>query len=76
MLLYLQHLGDTTKFWAAVDEAVNAINWVHRLSGLPLVSEFPSVRAVQAGLQRVLAKPKTKKELVTLNMLKSSKQLF
>ena len=69
--LYLQHLGDTTKSRAAVDEAVNAINWVHRLSGLPLVSGSPFVGAVQAGLQRVLAKPRTRKEPVTSDMLRS-----
>ena len=69
--LYLQHLGDATKSRAAVDEAVNAINWAHRLSGLPLVSKSPFVEAVQAGLQRVLAKPKTRKEPVTADMLRS-----
>ena len=69
--LYLQHLGDTTKSKAAVDEAVNAINWTHRLSGLPLVSESPFVRAVQAGLQKALAKPRVRKEPVTSDMLRS-----
>ena len=31
--LYLQHLGDTTRSWSAVEEAVNAISWAHQLAG-------------------------------------------
>ena len=64
-------MGDATKSKAAVDEAVNAINWAHKLFGLPLVSKSPFAGAVQAGLQRVLAKPKMRKEPVTSDMLKS-----
>lgn len=69
--LYLQHLGDTTKSKAAVEEAVNAISWLHKLSGLPAVAESPFVEVVQAGLQRMLAKPRRKKEPVTPSMLRS-----
>ena len=68
--LYLQHLGDTTQSKAAVEEAVNAISWVHKLSGLPAVAESPFVGAVQSGLQRMLAKPRKKKEPVTPHMLR------
>ena len=58
--LYLQHLADTTKSKAAVDEALNTISWVHELSGLPSMAESPFVGAVHAGLQRMLAKPRAK----------------
>ena len=44
--LYLQSLGDTTKSKSAVEEAVNAVGWVHQLSGLPSIAESPFVRAV------------------------------
>ena len=68
--LYLQHLGDTTKSKAAIEEAVNAVGWLHKLSGLPPINESPFVEAVRAGLQRMLAKPQTKKEPVTSEMLR------
>ena len=67
--LYLQHLGETVKSKSAVEEAVNAVSWVHQLSGLPAVTESPFVRATLSGLQRRLAKPKVKKEPVTADML-------
>ncbi len=33
--LYVQHVGETVKSKSAVQEAVNAIGWVHQLLGLP-----------------------------------------
>ena len=35
--LYLQHVGDTTGSKSAVEEAVNAVSWVHHLAGYPSV---------------------------------------
>ena len=67
--LYLQHLGGTVKSKSAIEEAVNAIGWVHQLSGHPHITESPFVRATLAGLQRKLAKPKTRKEPVISGML-------
>ena len=67
--LYLQHLAETTSSKASVEEAVNAISWAHQLAGMPPISAAPFVRAVLAGLQRQLAKPKQKKEPVTIDML-------
>ena len=69
LALYLQHVGGVTRSKSAVEEAVHAISWVHQISGLPSVTESPFVRATLAGLQRKLAKPKTKKEPVTKEML-------
>ena len=43
--LYLQHLGNTMKSKAAVEEAINAISWVHGLFGLPPVAKSPFVEA-------------------------------
>ena len=48
--LYLQHLGDTMKSRAAVEEAVNATSWIHQLSGLPSVIKSPFVAAVRVDL--------------------------
>ena len=67
--LYLQHLGETVQSKAAVEEATNAIGWVHQLSGLPPIAASPFVRATLAGLQRQLAKPKLRKEPITTDML-------
>ena len=67
--LYLQHLGETVKSKSAVEEAVNAVSWVHQISGPPPVTESPFVRATLSGLQRRLGRPKVKKEPVTADML-------
>ena len=67
--LYLQDLAETTESRAAVEAAANAVSWVHQLAGLEAITASPFVRAVLAGLQRKLAKPKKKKEPVTPDML-------
>lgn len=67
--LYLQHVAETTGSRAAVEAAVNAASWAHQLAGLKPVSSFPFVQAMWAGLQRQLAKPKEKKEPISVEML-------
>ena len=67
--LYLQHLGETTKSKAAVEEAVNGISWVQQVAGLSPIVESPFVRLTVSGLQRQLAKPKSRKEPVTREIL-------
>ena len=67
--LYLQHLGETVRSKSAVEEAVNAIGWLHQTAGLPSIAESPIIHAVLSGLQRKLAKPKVRKEPVTADML-------
>lgn len=67
--LYLQDIGETTGSKSAVEEAVNAMSWMQQLAGQIGVSQSPIVKAAVAGLQRQLAKPKLKKEPVTLEML-------
>ena len=52
-----------------VEEAANAINWVHQISRFPAIKESPFVCATISGLQRKLAKPEVKKEPVTRDML-------
>lgn len=67
--LYLQHLSESTHSLSAVQEAVNAIGWVNQLSGQAPIVQAPLVNATVAGLKRSLAKPKARKEPVTVDML-------
>ena len=63
--------GTVSSSKSAVEEAVNAISWVLQISGLQQISESPFVLATLSGLQRKLAKPKVRKEPVTVNILSS-----
>ena len=67
--LYSQHLGKSLQSWSAVQDAVNAVSWVHQLSGFEPIVQSPFVQATVDGLKRRLAKPKVKKEPVTVEML-------
>ena len=67
--LYLQHLAEATASKAAVENAVNAIAWAHRLAGVKSIADSPFVRRVRDELARQLARPVNEKEPVTLDML-------
>ena len=69
--LYLQHLSEKTKSKAAVEEACNALAWMHSSAGLTTPSSHPLVRATLEGLQRTLANPIVKKEPITVEMLEA-----
>ena len=56
---------------AAVEEAVHALSWLHEVAGLESVGSMAIVQAILSGLRRVLAKPKTRKEPITADMLKA-----
>ena len=71
VVLYLQHLGETKGSKAAIEEAVNALAWVHSLSGQPSPTASPFVQVVLDGLRRAHAKPVKKKEPFTAEMLKA-----
>lgn len=62
-------MADNTRSKAAVEEAVNAISWVHKVAGVPSPDSAPLVKMVLYGLQRCLARPKFKKKPVTVEML-------
>ena len=70
-VLYLQYLGEETHSKSAVEEACNAVAWVHTTAGLTPVTAHPFVKATLEGLQRTLAKPIVKKEPVTVKMLEA-----
>ena len=72
--LYLQHLSETTGSVSAVHEAINASSWVNQVAGHGPISHSPLVAAMLAGLKRGLAKPKTRKEPVTVEMLSGQRR--
>ena len=65
----MQHLGDTTKSKAVMEEACNALAWIHFTSGLPSPTSCPFMQATSEGLQRILAKPVKKKKPVSVELL-------
>ena len=69
LALYLQHVSEVTQSKAAVEEAVNAANWMHELAGIPIVGAAPIVSVTLNGLRSMLAKPGAKKAPVTPEML-------
>ena len=69
--LYLQHLSEWSNSKASVEEACNAVSWVYTTAGLSSPSVDSFVKATLEGLQRSLAKPTTKKEPVTVDMLEA-----
>ena len=55
LVLYMQHLSESTEFKAAVEEAVHALSWLHGLAGLQPVGGSPLVKATLEGLRLILA---------------------
>ena len=56
---------------SAVETAVNAIIWVHELAGYSSISNIPIVTATLKSLQCSLAKPVSRKEPITPDMLRA-----
>ena len=67
--LYLQSLADSFQSKSAVEEACNAVSWVHSTAGLASPMESPFLKVTLEGLQRLLAKPVVKTAPVTPTML-------
>ena len=63
------HLGGTSQSKAAVEEACNALAWIHSTTGLPSPILSPFVKATLEGMQTILAKLTAKKDPVTSVML-------
>ena len=68
--LYLQHLAERAKSKSAVEEAVNALAWMHSLAGVNSPTDSSMVQETVQGLKRSLAKPVHKKRPITKEMLK------
>ena len=62
--LYLNFLIQNLKGRSAapVEEAVNALSWVHQMAGVKDTTGHPMVQQVLAGARRILAKKTNKKE--------------
>ena len=73
-VLYLQHLSEETSSKAAVEEACNALSWVHPSAGLLPITKDSFVKATLEGLKQTLAKPVIKKEPITTEMLEAIAQ--
>ena len=67
LALYLQHVAESAKSKAAVEEAANAIAWLHSAAGIPNPGDQPFVTVVVDELHRMLAKPTIKKEPISVN---------
>ena len=70
-ILYIQHVGEVSRSKAAVEEACNALSWIHSCAGLLSPVADPFVKVTLEGLQRSLAKPTVKKEPITVEMLQA-----
>ena len=69
LALYLQHLAVEGGSRSAVDEAVNAMSWLHQVASAQSPSHSAIVKLTQEGLQRQLAKPIKKKQHVNKEIL-------
>ena len=73
---YLQSIGSTTGSKSAVEEAVNAVSWVHTIAGLESPTKHPTVVPIVEAYGRILAAPKNKKEPVTAEDLRKMVLMF
>ena len=71
IVLYLQHIAQTSGSKAAMEEAIYALAWAHGVAGVPSPTDNPFVRTTVEGLRRALSKPTQKKEPITADMLKA-----
>ena len=67
--LYLHHLGEKLGSKSAVEDAINALNWVHNLAGVQSPTHSPLVQATAEGLRRSLARPVQKKTPMSVDIL-------
>lgn len=56
-----------------VEEACNALAWIHSTAGLPAPTVSPFGKTTLEGMQRITAKLTVKKEPVTVEMLENMK---
>ena len=74
--LYLSFLIQKGRSAAPVEEAVNALSWVHQMAGVEDTTVHPMVQQVLAGARRILAKKTNKKEPITPEILASLVEHF
>ena len=69
LCLYLNFLIQKSTSAAPIEEAVNALSWVHGLAVVEDPTKHPLGAQVVAGAKRILAKPTSKKEPITADIL-------
>ena len=74
--LYLGYLSQVAKTPAPLEEAINALSWVHRMATVEDNTTHPLVQQVLAGVKRLLAHKTTKKEPITVEQLESLVERF
>ena len=74
--LYLSYLAQVAKTPAPLEEAVNALSWVHRMATVEDITAHPLVQQVLAGAKRLLAHKTVKKEPITVEHLQSMVEKF
>ena len=67
----MQHLEEKSQSKAAIEEACNALSWVHLSVEVASPTAHPFVKATLEGWQRTLARPVAKKDPVTVDMLEA-----
>lgn len=76
LCLYLNFLIQKSSSAAPIEEAVNAVSWVHILAVVEDPTKHPLVVQVVAGAKRILARPTLKKEPITAEILGSLVKRF
>lgn len=74
--LYLSLLIRRSKTSAPIEEAVNALSWVHQVAGVEDPTDQPLVKQTVAGAKRMLAHRVTKKEPITAEILQKLVERF
>lgn len=69
--LYMQYPMEKASSPSSVQSAVCSIDWAHKIAGLPAVSTHPIVKVILEANARILAKPKQRKEPISIDMLKT-----
>ena len=69
--VYLQCLMEGASSPSPILNAMYSIDWAQHLAGLPKVSDHPLVSSLSSLVQRILGRPKLKKEPITVEMLKA-----
>jgi len=69
--IYLQCLPQDANSPSPVLNAVDSIHWAQRMAGLSKISDHPPVSLMVSAFQRLLGRPKVKKDPVTPEMLKA-----
>ena len=74
--LYFVHLSETAKSSSKINEVFYAISWIHKLSGCADPCKSDLVMAAKEGALRTIGHSVSKKEPITIDMLKSIVYLY